>query len=110
MISIIPYRAFLLALLLLLVSCGGLTEEEINAQAKERFERRVEELRKEKIKECKQEIARKAEIIVDSIMSALHINPLNETLYKPPIPERPEFVEVDSSVFISKHSVKPIPK
>lgn len=94
----------------LLISCGGLTEAEIEVQAKERFLRRAAQLRIEKMQECKQEIARKAQISVDSMIRSLDINPLNETLYKPPIPERPAFVEVDSSVFISKHSVKPIPK
>jgi len=92
------------------LSCGGLSEEEINAQAKIRYERRIEQLKAEKIKECKQEIDRKAEIIVDSLIQTMSINPLSEKLYKPPIPDRPKFVEVDSTVFNSKHSVKPIPK
>ncbi|MFT4566312.1 MAG: hypothetical protein ACI9FN_001267 [Saprospiraceae bacterium] len=109
MIHYSSYRSWQLTILLFLVSCGGLSEEEIDTQAKARYEGRVEQLRIEKIKECKIEIDRKADIIADSLIRALHINPL-ETLYKPPIPERPEFVEVDSSVFISKHSVKPIPK
>lgn len=110
MSSLSTYHSFTLALLLLAISCGGLTEEEINTQAKIRFDRRVEHLKAEKIKECKQEIDRKAEIIVDSLIQEMSLNPLQEDLYKPPIPDRPKFVEVDSSVFNSKHSVKPIPK
>ena len=103
------YCHLLLAIIFSSNACG-ISEEEIELQAKIRLDRRVEELKAEKIKECKQEIYRKAEIIVDSIIREMSINPLNETLYKPTIPERPEFVEVDSNVFISKHSVKPIPK
>ncbi len=100
--------SFLLLLCTVVVPSCGLTEEEINTQAKKVFDQRVSQLIAKKQAECKQEAERIAETIVDSIIYELQINPLNDSGYSPPIPKRPEFVPVDSAVFNSKYSVKPI--
>jgi len=69
---------------------------------------KVEELRAKKLLECKSEALRLAEVIADSLVRALQIDPLSDPLYNPEIPDRPQYIPVDTSVFDSKHSVKPI--
>ena len=84
------------------------SKEEIQAKVQAHYQTRVAELNAKKRAECRTEALRIAEIIADSIVYSLQINPLSDSLYQPSIPERPKYVPVDSSVFDSKHSVKPI--
>ncbi len=89
------------------ISCGP-SQEEINAQIIARYDMQVAQLKDKKSKECHLEALRIAEIIADSIVSGMQINPLDDDQYRPDIPLRPQYVPVDSSVFESKRSVKPI--
>lgn len=104
---------YLLPVILVLMVVGHssceLSDEEIESQAREVYQQKVSALILKKEQECKQEIDRKASMIVDSLLRQMRIHPLNQLPYRPTIPERPEFIEVDSSVLISKHSVKPPP-
>lgn len=94
--------------MIITISSCGLSEEEINMKAEEVFKNRIEKIKKEKMAECRSEAARIAEEIVDSLIYAQQLNPLQENQYNPTIPKRPVFVPVDSAVFNSKESVKPI--
>ena len=49
-----------------------------------------------------------AELHVDSLISAMFLSPIDDSLYSPPIPEKPAFIEVDTNVFNSESSVKPV--
>ena len=89
------------------IQCGP-TDEEIENEARAIFHQKVQELRDKHTKECRKEAVRLAEIEVDSILAARAASPLNDSLYRPTVPGKPEFVPLDSAALNSKRSVKPI--
>ena len=103
-------RLYLIFLSLsMLLSCN-ISEEEYNRLAQEEYERKAEILRKERREICLKEKLIRAEILADSIIRQLKLNPLKEDQYRPTIPARPDFVKTDSTTVNSKQSVKPILK
>ena len=78
------------------------------ALAKQEFERKVMDLRTERERVCYKNAFAEAEILSDSIVRTLQINPLGDSLYRPAVPSRPDFVPTDSTEVNSKRSVKPI--
>ena len=100
----------LLSIVLTVVMIGSCkpSEEEIQAQVLAQYDIKVAALKTKKHAECQVEALRLAEIIADSIVYNFQINPLSDPLYQPIIPSRPDYIPVDSSVFDSKRSVKPI--
>lgn len=93
--------------LLTLVSCG-LSEEDMMRLAKLEFENKVKLLEQERSLICNKDADARAEILADSIIRELRINPLKDSLYRPFVPPKPTYVETDSTVVNSKQSVKPI--
>jgi len=103
----LKHYIWLLFISLLFIGCES-SEEDIQVQVDTQYNIKVEELRAKKLLECKSEALRLAEVIADSLVRALQIDPLSDPLYNPEIPDRPQYIPVDTSVFDSKHSVKPI--
>ena len=85
-----------------------LSKEEKEMLAKAEFERKVSELKAERERVCYKNAFAEAELLADSIVRTLQINPLGDSLYRPEIPQRPDFVPTDSIEVNSKRSVKPI--
>lgn len=99
---------FLPLLLALLVIGCTISEEERDRLVEEEYLRKAEILQTERAEVCKKEALWRAEAIADSIIRKLRLDPLNENQYRPPVPERPEYVPTDSSAVNTKRSVKPI--
>ena len=85
-----------------------MSEEEMMQLATSDLEIRVAKLRSEQRAICRKEAFAIAENQADSIIFQLRINPLKEDLYQPTLPNKPDFIETDSTLLNSKRSVKPI--
>jgi len=94
-------------LVLLTFSCT-ISEEERNILIQGEFKRKADILKAERAEVCKKEALWRAEVIADSIIRHLRLNPLKESQYRPPVPERPDYVPTDSTAVNTKRSVKPI--
>jgi hypothetical protein len=90
-----------------ILSCG-LSDEEFKRLAKEEYDRKVSMLSQEKRNLCYREALIIAEQMADSIIRDMNLNPLQDTLYRPAKPERPSFIKTDTTILISKETVKPI--
>ena len=91
----------------LVCSCGMSTEER-DRLIKEEFERKMNVFIAEQTQRCDKAAEEEAEIIADSLISLMHINPLKDSLYRPFVPPKPDYVQTDSTVVNSKQTVKPI--
>ncbi len=96
-----------IASIFLWFSCGP-SKEELRQQAIAEMNIKIETLKTKKRQECEAQAFMEAEVFVDSIIEAMFLNPINDTLYSPPVPPKPKYVSVDSSVFNSQSSVKPV--
>lgn len=96
-------------ILSIFTSCGP-SDEDIEREARLVYEQKVAQLKSSQAQECLEEAIQNAEILVDSILAQRAENPLIDSLYRPPAPNRPDFVPLDSSILNSKRSVKPIIK
>jgi len=96
----------------MIILCGlgscGLSEEEVVRIATQEYERKARLLRQQEADICKKAALEIAEIKADSIVRSLQLNPLKDTLYRPPVPPKPAFIETDSARVNSKQTVKPI--
>lgn len=90
-----------------MVSCGP-SKDDLQQQAIAELNIKIETLKSKKKKECEAQAFLEAEIYVDSIIEAMFLNPINDSLYSPPVPPKPKYIQVDSSVFNSQSSVKPV--
>ena len=90
-------------------SCG-LSEEEKLELARQECDRKLVAFEKEQRDNCRRAVLGEAERQADSIIISMNIDPLNEELYRPTIPPKPDFVPTDTIKLNSKHSVKPIVK
>ena len=90
-----------------MVSCGP-SSQDIRDQAHEELAIKIDLLKKKKKEECEAQAFIEAEMYVDSFIKDMLLNPIGDTLYKPPIPPKPDYISVDSSVFNSQSSVKPV--
>ena len=63
---------------------------------------------KEQTQICDRAAEEEAELIADSLISLMQINPLKDSLYRPFVPPKPSFIKTDSTVVNSKQTVKPI--
>lgn len=84
------------------------SKSEIREQALRELDIKIGILKKKKEQECREQAFIEAEIYVDSLIGTMLLSPIDDSLYKPPIPQKPEFIQVDSSVFNSQSSVKPV--
>lgn len=101
------YLLYMTSLLLFLSSCTN--GEALNKElALKELEIKIEQYRSRKMEDCRAEAIKSAEIIVDSIIRTSTFAPIKNQKYNPTIPVKPNYVPVDSSVFKSKNSVKPI--
>lgn len=83
--------------------------QELNKElALQELELKIELYKQRKMEDCKAEAIREAEVIVDSIIQSSTFAPIKNQNYNPAIPTKPSFIPVDSSVFKSQNSVKPI--
>ena len=96
-----------LILSVLSISCAP-TDEERDVLVKEEYLRKAEILQTERAEVCKKEALWRAEAIADSIIRQMRLNPLKENQYRPPVPERPDYVPTDSTAINIKRTVKPI--
>lgn len=99
----ISYLCFTLAI----CSCG-ITEEEYNKLVIQEYERQMALFVKEQTEICDRAAEKEAEVIADSLISLMKINPLKDSLYRPFVPPKPDFIRTDSTVVNSKQTVKPI--
>lgn len=99
--------AYTIALSSLLGSCTE-SKSQIRAQALQELDIKIEVLKKKKAQECREQAFMEAELHVDSLISAMFLSPIDDSLYSPPIPAKPAFIEVDTNVFNSESSVKPV--
>lgn len=91
----------------LLIGCQN--GQELNKElALQELELKIELYKQRKMDDCKAEAIREAEVLVDSIIQASTFTPIKNQNYNPAIPTKPSFIPVDSSVFKSQNSVKPI--
>ena len=104
---ILPISTIAVSCLLLLSSCTE-SQAEIREQAMRELDIKIEILKKKKDQECRELAFIEAELYVDSVISAMSLYPIDDSLYAPPIPAKPTFIQVDSSVFNSQSSVKPV--
>ena len=88
-------------------SCG-ITEEEYNQLVIQEYERQMALFVKEQTEVCDRAAEEEAELIADSLISLMKINPLKDSLYRPFVPPKPDFIKTDSTVVNSKQTVKPI--
>ncbi len=91
----------------MLGSCG-ISEEEFDRLVIQEYERKIELFIMEQKLLCDKEADEEAELVVDSLISLLQINPLKDSLYRPFVPPKPDYVKTDSTVVNSKQTVKPI--
>ena len=94
-------------LILALTGCG-LSEDEFKRLATEEFERKAKLFRQDQKNLCLKTALEEAERQADSIISNIQFNPLRDTLYRPIVPPKPDYVPTDSAVLKSQQSVKPI--
>jgi hypothetical protein len=94
-------------LLLIVVSCGD-REKMIQELALQELDLKIKTHTHKKQSECGAQAIEEAEMIVDSIIRYSYFSPINKDNYNPTIPPKPAFIPVDSSVFKSENSVKPI--
>ncbi len=94
-------------LMMVCYSCGDPVAHDL-AIAKVEVQIKVDQHRKSRTNECRAEALLKAEEIVDSIILTWDLNPIDDTLYRPTIPDKPKYIPVDTSVFKSESSVKPV--
>lgn len=89
---------------------GSCTESQsqIREQALKELDIKIEILKKKKDQECRQQAFIEAELFVDSVIHSMLLSPIDDSLYAPPIPTKPKFIQVDSSVFNSQSSVKTV--
>lgn len=99
--------AYTVALSSLLGSCTE-SKSQIREHAMQELDIKIGILKKKKDQECREQAFIEAELHVDSLISAMVLSPINDSLYTPPIPTKPAFIEVDNSVFNSESSVKPV--
>lgn len=92
---------------IMLGSCG-ISEDEYDRLVKQEYERQVKHFIIEQNKLCDKAAEEEAEIIVDSLISLLQINPLKDSLYRPYVPPKPDYIKTDSTAVNSKQTVKPI--
>lgn len=88
-------------------SCG-ISEEEYNQLVIQEYERQMNIFIKEQNQICDREAEIEAEVIADSLISLMQINPLKDSLYRPFVPPKPDYISTDSTVVNSKQTVKPI--
>jgi len=86
----------------------GIDQEEYDRLAKEEYLRKANELKKERLEICNKDADMRAEVIADSIIRQMAINPLKDEQYRPDVPPRPTYVPTDSAAINSKRSVKPL--
>ena len=96
-----------LLLVMLVISCS-ISEEEYDRLVQEEYLRKADLLKAERAEVCKKEALWRAEAVADSIIRQMRLNPLKENQYRPPVPDRPDYVPTDSTVVNTKRSVKPI--
>lgn len=77
-------------------------------KAEQEFQRLKLIREKELWLECRNNIIREAEIIVDSIMFEWNINPLGDDKYKPAIPNKPKFIETDTAILNQNRRILPL--
>lgn len=108
--TFMPMRLCFMIFIVGVTLSPGCTEsqEEIDRQVMEVYEKRVAEFSSQRLEACRLDALRLAEELADSIILSLSLNPLRDSLYRPVIPARPDFIPVDTAVFDSKRSVKPI--
>lgn len=99
---------YLVFLVMVIFMACGMSEEEMVTLAKTEYERQVKILEIEQSKLCFKSALAIAEDKADSIIYFLRINPLKEDLYRPDVPDKPDFVPTDSLLINSKQTVKPI--
>jgi len=92
-----------------IIGCG-ISDEEANLLIQQELQRKVDQLKKERVLICDKERDWRAEALADSIIRELRLNPLKENQYRPVVPPRPDYVPTDSAAVNSKRSVKPILK
>jgi len=97
----------LIAVACFLSSCTQ-SKSEIRGLALQELDIKIKILKKKKDQECRELAFIEAEQYVDSVIGAMLLSPIDDSLYAPPIPAKPTFIEVDNSVFNSQSSVKPV--
>ena len=103
----IKAKIIIILILALFAGCEMPPEEKLRL-AREEFDRKIQRLELERAEICLNEALAIAEAQADSLVQSLQKNPLGDSLYRPEIPTRPEFVPTDSNIVNSKRSVKPI--
>jgi len=91
----------------IIVGCG-ISDAEFKRLAEEEYQRQLGNFVQERALLCNREADLAAEIIADSLISKMHINPLKDSLYRPYVPPKPVYIKTDSAVVNSKQTVKPI--
>lgn len=102
-------RLLLITILLCCWACNDPTVENRELAFKE-LEIKVDFHTNKRLEECRRDAWLDAEEYVDSIVNQLELYLIDNNVYQPTIPQKPNFVPVDSSVFNSKSSVKQVIK
>jgi len=101
------YLLFTILVFIGLHSCES-DNDFIREEALKEFELKASAFKKERDLLCRGEALVEAESYVDSIIARMAIQPLAEDQYQPEIPEKPQYLPVDSSVYRPPEKIKPI--
>ena len=94
---------------MILVACEDENKTYISLAQKE-LNVKIEQHKKLLMEECRKKALEEAETLVDSIILTWELRPIDDSIYVPKVPEKPKFIPVDSMVFKSQSSVKPVLK
>jgi len=102
-------RVSIICIAILSLGCGP-SQEEIDIIVQTEYDKRVLELKSQERLKCQKEALAVAELVTDSIILSLRLNPIPDTLYNPGKPAKPTFIATDTTLLNIEQSVKPILK